>query len=164
MADSSSSEEDSLQTTPSIAHYLSQPLQVVGEGTFGRVYKAVHPQGYTVAIKKIKFKRSEYGFPLNLFRELVILQKLSHECLLQLVGVFADNNMAQEYSEGNMAAFYMVFPFMDHDLAGLIDSCREAGKPFSERQTKYYLKKIVEGVLHLHQNKIIHRDLSKFYP
>ncbi len=141
--------------------YMRQPLQVVGEGTFGRVFKAVDQQGNDIAIKKIKFRASEHGFPLNLFREIAILQKIKHEALLPLLNVFPDKNMQSDYASGNMASFFMVFPFMDHDLAGLIDACRENTKPFSERQIKYYLKKIVEGVMHLHQNKIIHRDLSK---
>jgi hypothetical protein len=149
--------------------YKSKELELVGEGTFGKVYKARDPDGNIVAIKKIKFQLAEhfhaqtYGFPLNLLRELCLLQRIRHDCLLPLLDVFPDDNMVVQYSSGGQAAFWMVFPFMDHDLAGLVDACREkTGKPFTDRQAKYYMKKILEGILYLHKNRIMHRDLSKF--
>ena len=68
---------------------------------------------------------------------------------------------------------YMVTPYMDHDLAGLLEN---PDVKFSEEQIKCYMKQLLEGVQFIHnvrifsysrrtqlnalQNHILHRDMK----
>ena len=51
-------------------------LSVIGEGAFGKVYKALYKQERFVAIKKIKFENSEEGVPATALREISLLKSL----------------------------------------------------------------------------------------
>ena len=42
----------------------------------------------------------------------------------------------------------MVFPYMEHDLAGLLDT---PNVRFTVPQVKYYMNKLMSGVFYLHK-------------
>jgi serine/threonine protein kinase len=44
-------------------------------------------------------------------------------------------------------SIYMVFPYMDHDLAGLLDN---PSVRLTQPQIKTYLKQLLEGTAYLH--------------
>ena len=62
---------------------------VVGEGTFGRVYRATErATGRTVAIKKLLNSRSaKEGTDLSTLREIMLLQELKHEHVIDMLEV-----------------------------------------------------------------------------
>ncbi|KIJ51748.1 hypothetical protein M422DRAFT_203035, partial [Sphaerobolus stellatus SS14] len=49
---------------------------------------------------------------------------------------------------------HMVFPYMDHDLVGLLENERVMLTP---SQIKLYMKQLLEGTPYLHANHIVHR-------
>jgi serine/threonine protein kinase len=51
----------------------------------------------------------------------------------------------------------MVFEYMDHDLTGLLDT---PGVRLTDAHIKCYMKQLLEGVHHMHKNKILHRDIK----
>lgn len=52
---------------------------------------------------------------------------------------------------------YMVEPYMDHDLNGMLEN-PNINLTFS--QMKLYMKQLLEGTLYMHQNKMLHRDMK----
>ena len=57
----------------------------VGEGTFGKVYKARNQlSGVHVALKRIRMEGERDGFPVTAMREIKLLQSLRHENVVKL--------------------------------------------------------------------------------
>ncbi|KAL8761826.1 MAG: hypothetical protein Q9184_002069 [Pyrenodesmia sp. 2 TL-2023] len=127
----------------------------LGEGTFGEVYKARSlKDGHVVALKKILMHNEKDGFPITALREIKLLKMLSHQNILKL------EEMAVERTKGEgrkKAIMYMVTPYMDHDLSGLLEN---PNVQFSEPQIKCYMLQLLEGLRYLHASKILHRDMK----
>lgn len=61
-------------------------LACVGEGTYGRVYKARNVQtGEFVAFKRIRMDIEKDGFPVTALREIKLLQGLNHDNIVRLL-------------------------------------------------------------------------------
>lgn len=57
----------------------------VGEGTYGKVYKARNREGLgLVALKRIRMEGEKDGFPVTAMREIKLLQGLEHENVIRL--------------------------------------------------------------------------------
>lgn len=69
-------------------------ISQVGEGTFGKVYKArntvtrVH-----VALKRIRMESERDGFPVTAMREIKLLQSLQHENIVRLYEMMVSNGI-----------------------------------------------------------------------
>ncbi|KAI1920141.1 serine/threonine protein kinase, CMGC, CDC2/CDK sub [Ophidiomyces ophidiicola] len=130
-------------------------LGKLGEGTFGEVYKARSKKsGSIVALKKILLHNEKDGFPITALREIKLLKVLSHKNVIQL------EEMAVERSRGEgrkKPSMYMVTPYMEHDLAGLLEN---PNVQLTEPQIKCYMLQLLEGLRYLHENNILHRDMK----
>ena len=64
----------------------------VGEGTFGKVYKARNSvSGLYVALKRIRMESERDGFPVTAMREIKLLQSLRHDNIVRLYEMMVSN-------------------------------------------------------------------------
>ncbi|KAF6757633.1 Pkinase-domain-containing protein [Ephemerocybe angulata] len=112
----------------------------LGEGTFGEVHKA------------IRKGTNEEGMPVTALREIKILKALKHPSIVDIQDMFVVRS-----TEKDPLSVYMVFPYMDHDLAGLLENERVTLQP---SQIKLYMKQLLEGTEYMHRNHILHRDMK----
>jgi cyclin-dependent kinase 12/13 len=131
----------------------------VGEGTFGKVYKAKIKgaknlsQGEHVALKRILMDNEKEGFPITAIREIMILKKLQHPNIVNLIEIVTSKPSEKNKNRGNV---YLVFEYMEHDLQGLGDNKIN----FKVSEIKCIFHQILTGVAYMHENNIIHRDIK----
>lgn len=127
----------------------------LGEGTFGEVYKARSKRGgAVVALKKILMHNEKDGFPITALREIKLLKMLDHVNVLKLEEMAVERTKADVRKKASM---YMVTPYMEHDLSGLLEN---PSVHFTEPQIKCYMIQLLEGLRYLHENRILHRDMK----
>ncbi|XP_039047016.1 serine/threonine-protein kinase TIO-like [Hibiscus syriacus] len=121
-------------------------IELVGEGSFGKVYKGRRKYtGQTVAMKFImKHGKSEKDIH-NLRQEIEILRKLKHENIIEMIDSFESQ---QE--------FCVVTEFAQGDLFQIL----EDDKCLPEEQVQAIAKQLVRAMHYLHSNRIIHRDMK----
>eukprot|EP01052_Picozoa_sp_SAG31_P030424 SAG31_NODE_3119_length_4656_cov_3.057055_3_plen_238_part_00 len=127
----------------------------VGEGTYGSVYKAINKETReVVALKKINMQNEKDGFPITAIREIKILARLDHPCVVNLKEIVTSK--ATDYNR-NKGSIFMVFEYMDHDLTGLIDNPKVT---FTSYEVKLYMKQMLKGLQYCHSNMVLHRDVK----
>lgn len=137
---------------------------VVGSGTYGKVYKAVHVYtGGMVALKKIRMEGERDGvsdkaylsfgaatnmpqFPVTAIREIKLLQSLNHTNVVPLLEVMVERNDC-----------FMVFEYLSHDLTGLLNHPSFA---LTSGHKKHLAKQLFEGLDYLHRRGVLHRDIK----
>ena len=82
--------------------------------------------------------------PITALREIRILQSLRHPAVVPLLEIATREGDAAKFKRGDVS---MVFPYMDHDLAGLLENKQAT---FSMPQIKLYAKQLLEGTHYLH--------------
>lgn len=101
-----------------------EKMEMIGEGTYGVVYKAKDIEtGEIYALKKIRLESEDEGIPSTAIREIALLKELQHPNIVRLVNVLHTDKKLT-----------LVFEFLDQDLKHLLDSTGPAG--LSEIQVK----------------------------
>ncbi|KAJ3163497.1 Cell division control protein 2 [Geranomyces michiganensis] len=145
-------------------------IERLGSGAYGAVFKAKtiktiaapvpHPE--YVAIKRTKekkpitssdetYERYERGhLPPDLLREVGYLKALNHENVIRLIeAVFVRH--------ANCNHGYLVLEYCPHTLHQRI---RQSNGGLGLPLTAYYLRQILAGLKHCHDNRVFHRDLK----
>ncbi|KAI9828420.1 MAG: kinase subunit of RNA polymerase II carboxy-terminal domain kinase I [Thelocarpon impressellum] len=120
---------------------------VVGSGTYGKVFKAIHV--YTkskVALKKIRMEGERDGFPVTAVREIKLLQSLKHDNVVSLQEVMVEKNDC-----------FMVFEYLSHDLTGLLN---HPTFKLEHAHKKHLARQLFEGLDYLHRRGVLHRDIK----
>ncbi|KAI7747880.1 hypothetical protein M8C21_018555, partial [Ambrosia artemisiifolia] len=121
----------------------------IGQGTYSNVYKARDLiTGKIVALKKVRFDNLEPESVKFMAREIIILKKLNHPNIIKLQGLVTSRMSS---------SLYLVFEYMEHDLSGL---AAVQGVKFTEPQVKCYIKQLLSGLEHCHENGVLHRDIK----
>lgn len=126
-----------------------QKMDKIGQGTYSSVYRARDNEtGKIVALKKVRFVNMDPESVRFMAREIIILRRLDHPNIMKLEGLITSR------MSGNL---YLVFEYMEHDLAGLVAS---PNVRFTEPQIKCYMKQLFLGLEHCHNRGILHRDIK----
>ncbi|KAI4729742.1 Pkinase-domain-containing protein [Aureobasidium sp. EXF-10728] len=134
-------------TSDSVYYRKTGNESVVGSGTYGKVYKAVHVYtGDKVALKKIRMEGERDGFPVTAIREIKLLQSLNHINVVQLQEVMVERNDC-----------FMIFEYLSHDLTGLLN---HPSFVLTEGHKKDLAKQLFEGLDYLHKRGVLHRDIK----
>nr|XP_020472254.1 traf2 and NCK-interacting protein kinase-like isoform X5 [Monopterus albus] len=128
-------------------------VELVGNGTYGQVYKGRHIKtGHLAAIKVMDVTGDEEE---EIKAEINMLKKYSHH--------------------RNIATYYATFikktpPGMDDQLWLVMEFCgagsvtdlikNTKGNSLKEEWIAYVCREILKGLTHLHQHKVIHRDIK----
>jgi hypothetical protein len=80
------------QQAPLVKGKPYEKIVQVGEGTYGKVYKARNQEGCgIVALKRIRMEGEKDGFPVTAMREIKLLQGLNHENVIKLHEMMVSN-------------------------------------------------------------------------
>ncbi|XP_015699343.2 probable serine/threonine-protein kinase At1g54610 isoform X2 [Oryza brachyantha] len=126
-----------------------EKLNKIGSGTYSNVYRARDTvSGRIVALKKVRFDNLEPESVKFMAREILILRKLNHPNVVKLEGLVTSRMSC---------SLYLVFEYMEHDLAGLAAS---PDVKFTLPQIKCYVQQLLSGLEHCHNNNVLHRDIK----
>ncbi|XP_076960939.1 putative serine/threonine-protein kinase At1g54610 [Bidens hawaiensis] len=126
-----------------------EKLDKIGQGTYSNVYKARDLiTGKVVALKKVRVDTLEPENVKFMAREILILKKLNHPNIIKLEGLVTSRMSS---------SLYLVFEYMEHDLAGL--AATQTAK-FTEPQIRCFMKQLLCGLEHCHKNGVLHRDIK----
>ncbi|XP_057805998.1 probable serine/threonine-protein kinase At1g54610 [Salvia miltiorrhiza] len=126
-----------------------EKIDKIGQGTYSNVYKARDTiTGKIVALKKVRFDNLEPESVRFMAREILILRRLDHPNVVKLQGLVTSRMSC---------SLYLVFDYMEHDLAGLASS---PGVKFTEPQVKCYMRQLLSGLEHCHSRHVLHRDIK----
>ncbi|XP_051904581.1 cyclin-dependent kinase 12 isoform X2 [Hippocampus zosterae] len=132
-------------------------IGIIGEGTYGQVYKAKDKDtGELVALKKVRLDNEKEGFPITAIREIKILRQLKHCSVVNMKEIVTDKQDALDFKK-DKGAFYLVFEYMDHDLMGLLES---GMVQFSHEHIRSFMRQLMEGLDYCHKNNFLHRDIK----
>merc|ERR1712010_432807 len=121
--------------------------RVIGNGSFGVVYKGSCEERETVAIKKVlqdsRFKN----------RELDIMQSLHHCNVVELYDAFLGE-------EGDKTYLYVVMEYVPETIHRITRNFHRLNSDMSYIFIKLYIYQLARAVNYLHKNKICHRDIK----
>ncbi|KAJ1255884.1 hypothetical protein BS78_K140200 [Paspalum vaginatum] len=121
-------------------------IDLVGEGSFGKVYKGRRKYTRQTVAMKFILKHGKTDKDIhNLRQEIDILRKLKHENIIEMIDAF---ETPQE--------FCVVTEFAQGELFEVL----EDDKCLPEEQVQAIAKQLVKALYYLHSNRIIHRDMK----
>ncbi|CAK9017646.1 Serine/threonine-protein kinase MAK (Male germ cell-associated kinase) (Protein kinase RCK) [Durusdinium trenchii] len=123
-------------------------LDRLGEGAFGKVYKARHKKTEElVAVKQIKLGAKSWDEACK-STELAALRQLRHPFIVRL------KELLRNQLDGSL---YYIFEYVDSDLFRLI---RQNPSGLEEAFGAVLARQLFAGLAHIHQHNFFHRDIK----
>lgn len=133
-----------------------EKIEKIGEGTYGKVYKAKDKvSGDIVALKKTRLEMEEEGVPSTTLREVSLLRMLGQSNHVVKL-------LTQEHTDENgKPVLYLVFEYCDTDLKRWMDrNGKGPAYPLPQTQIKNLMYQLIKGLAHCHKHGVMHRDLK----
>ncbi|EAU85791.2 STE/STE11/cdc15 protein kinase [Coprinopsis cinerea okayama7 len=119
----------------------------LGKGAFGQVYRALNWEtGETVAVKEIQLSNIPKGELPEIMSEIDLLKNLNHENIVKYKGFVKTREF-----------LYIILEFCEN--GSLHNIIKKFGK-FPENLVAVYISQVLEGLVYLHDQGVIHRDIK----
>jgi mitogen-activated protein kinase kinase kinase len=129
--------------------------QLIGKGTFGRVYLGMNATtGEFLAVKQVEVARNAAGQDRERIKEMVAaldqeidtMQHLDHNNIVQYLGCERKD--------------YSISIFLEYISGGSVGSCLRKHGKFEESIVRSLTRQTLDGLSYLHHEGILHRDLK----
>ncbi|KNG43985.1 ste ste11 cdc15 protein kinase [Stemphylium lycopersici] len=119
----------------------------LGKGAFGSVYRALNwGTGETVAIKQVRLENLGAADLKNMEMEIDLLKNLNHPNIVKYHGFVRSSE-----------SLYIILEYCEN--GSLHSICKNFGK-FPENLVALYMSQVLHGLLYLHEQGVIHRDIK----
>ncbi|KAI0579083.1 SPS1 Serine/threonine protein kinase [Pyrenophora tritici-repentis] len=119
----------------------------LGKGAFGSVYRALNwGTGETVAIKQVRLENLGAADLKNMEMEIDLLKNLNHANIVKYHGFVRSSE-----------SLYIILEYCEN--GSLHSICKNFGK-FPENLVALYMSQVLHGLLYLHEQGVIHRDIK----
>ena len=132
-----------------VSHY--DRLKIIGEGTYGAVYKARDIEtSEWVALKRMFIEEEDdEGIASTTIREIALLKQLNHPNVIRLQKIFFERN-----------DLYLVFDLLSCDLKAFMKREMLKHKMIAINKIQNIMYQILDGISYCHSVGIIHRDIK----
>ncbi|CDR45375.1 CYFA0S18e00430g1_1 [Cyberlindnera fabianii] len=132
-----------LNTNDILAQYEFK--ETIGKGAFANVYRAFNRQtGTDVAVKEIVIEDDDNI--LELMSEIDLLKVLKHKNIVKYHGFLRNEKK--------------LFIFLEYCSGGSLRNMYKSSGPLKEEQVAKYMVSVLEGVIYLHDQGVVHRDIK----
>ncbi|CAO3694005.1 unnamed protein product [Rhizopus stolonifer] len=131
--------------------------ELIGKGSFGRVYHAMNIEANEwIEVKQVDLPSTNADYAKaelreikdGLFREISLLEDLDNEYIVQYLGYDVDEK------ENHINIFLEYMP------GGSITSCLNKTGKFEVTLVQFFIRQILLGLAYLHNRNILHRDIK----
>ena len=125
----------------------------LGKGSFGEVYLTKKGKSSKLfATKRIPCsKLSSEDFKKYLNNEIRIMRELNNENIIKL----------QDYCQTSNNIYIIMEYINGGSLSDFLNKYKlKKGRAFSQKMIQFFVKQIVQGLIYIHSNNIIHRDIK----
>lgn len=151
--------------------YTYRVVDEIGEGTFGRVYRAVRlPDGLVVVLKKILVRRPDQGLPKAVLREIQAYHQVQHVHVLRLLDHYATSSSVVLVLDAMRCDLHQVLRKLNRALTEAEIKVSDSNADISAllflsiacagARFQGILRMVLSGLGAIHQAGIIHRVSS----
>ncbi|KNA04803.1 hypothetical protein SOVF_196330 [Spinacia oleracea] len=121
----------------------------IGKGAYGRVYKGLDLEnGDFVAIKQVSLENIAQEDLNIIMQEIDLLKNLNHKNIVKYLG-----------SLKTRSHLHIILEYVENGSLANIIKPNKFG-PFPEQLVAHYIAQVVEGLVYLHEQGVIHRDIK----
>lgn len=121
----------------------------IGKGAYGRVYKGLDLEnGDFVAIKQVSLENIAQEDLNIIMQEIDLLKNLNHKNIVKYLG-----------SLKTKSHLHIILEYVENGSLANIIKPNKFG-PFPEQLVAHYIAQVLEGLVYLHEQGVIHRDIK----